>query len=63
MKRILVVDDDKYFTEDLVIFLELDGMNYDVVNSADKLFNMMGSIAKYDVVLLDIMFRKKLVRH
>ncbi|MBL4568083.1 MAG: response regulator transcription factor [Porticoccus sp.] len=57
-KRILIVDDDKYFTEDLSVFLEMEGMQADVINTADELFDRVNDLAAYDVVLLDIMFRK-----
>lgn len=58
MKRVLIVDDDKYFTEDLSIFLEMEDMRADVINTADELFARLNDLSIYDVVLLDVMFRK-----
>lgn len=58
MNKVLIVDDDKYFTDDLSIFLEMEGVKADVINQADELFSKVNGLSKYDVVLLDVMFRK-----
>lgn len=56
-KKLLVVDDDKYFTDDLKILLELDGYNVTVINNSEDLFSEIESMHKWDYLILDLMFR------
>lgn len=57
-KRVLIFDDDLYFTEDLADLLAIEGVGSTVANSADDVFMLIDSISNYDAVFLDIMARR-----
>jgi len=58
MKKILVIDDDKFFTEDIEMLLDFEDIPTEIVNSSDELFDRLPNISDYSSILLDIMFRR-----
>tara|TARA_B100001059_G_C17827875_1_gene582634 strand:+ start:2408 stop:2785 length:378 start_codon:yes stop_codon:yes gene_type:complete len=58
MKKILIVEDDKYFSSDLAELLEFEGIDSIVKNSADEFWPELNNLDSYDAILLDIMMRK-----
>ena len=58
MSKLLILDDDRYFTEDLSDFLQMEGYQVVTINTSDELHPMLGAMATYKAVILDIMMRK-----
>jgi DNA-binding response OmpR family regulator len=58
MKKILIVEDDKYFSADLAELLEFEGITSVVKNTADEFWNELDNLDQYNAILLDIMMRK-----
>lgn len=58
MKRVLIVEDDKYFSSDLAELLEFEGVQSVVKNTADEFWSELEHLERYDAILLDIMMRK-----
>ena len=58
MKKVLVMDDDKYLTDDLKEFFEFEQIPIEVVNTADEMLEKLESVDSYQAVVLDIMMRK-----
>lgn len=58
MKTVLLVEDDRYISEDIKYFIEAADNKCDVYNTAEELFSNIDKLDLYDVVVLDIMMRK-----
>ncbi|WP_415906137.1 hypothetical protein ACMXYX_14095 [Neptuniibacter sp. QD72_48] len=57
MNKVLILDDDKFFAEDLSMLLDLEGIKSIVINSADQMYEMVQTLHDCDAVFLDIMLR------
>lgn len=57
-KKIAILDDDNLITDDLKIFLEMEGYSVDLYNNAEDFMPILNSINRYDYILLDLMLRK-----
>ena len=58
MKRILLIEDDRYLTDDLQYFIEDAGNKCKVYSTADQVMENFDSIEDYDIIVLDIMMMK-----
>lgn len=58
MKDVLVIDDDKYFTDDIKMFFEFDGLGCQIISDAGGYYENINKIDSYKCVVLDIMMRK-----
>ncbi|WP_462175169.1 response regulator [Pseudoalteromonas gelatinilytica] len=58
MKKVLIVEDDKYFSSDLAELLDFEDITSVVKNSADEFWPELDNLDEYDAILLDIMMRK-----
>lgn len=58
MKKVLLVEDDKFITDDLKFFIEAEGNQCEVLTSADQVIDNFGRINDFDRIVLDIMMRK-----
>lgn len=63
MKRILLVEDDKYLSDDLHFFITEAGHSCEVYHSADQFMTNIDKLGEFDKIILDIMMMKgKLIR-
>jgi DNA-binding response OmpR family regulator len=58
MKKILLIEDDRYLTDDLQYFIEDAGNKCKVYSTADQVMENFDSIEDYDIIVLDIMMMK-----
>lgn len=53
-KKLLIVDDEKDFSDSLKLYLEMEEYDVDVVNSADEALKFVNK-NKYDLIISDIL--------
>lgn len=58
MKKVLIIEDDRFEADDLQFFVKAEGHQCEVYNTATDVVNNLPEIGKYDVIVLDIMMRK-----
>lgn len=58
MKKVLLIEDDKFIIGDLKFFIEAEGNQCEVLTSADQVIDSLGRINDFDCIVLDIMMRK-----
>ena len=58
MARILIIEDDKYLTDDLRFFIEGAGHTCEVYRYADDVIENLDTFGQYDLIILDIMMMR-----
>ena len=58
MKKVLVIEDDRFITDDLRFFIEAEGNQCELYTSASEVVENLAEFGKYDLIVLDIMMRK-----
>lgn len=57
-KNVLIIEDDKFLTNDLELILEVSNTSTKIINDVDKLISIK-NFDIYDCIFLDIMMRTK----
>ena len=58
MKKVLVIEDDRFITDDLLFFIEAEGNQCELYTRASEVVENLSELGKYDLIVLDIMMRK-----
>ena len=58
MSTVLLIEDDRFLIEDLKTFIEFEGHTCDAFPEPDEVIENLEALAKYDVIVLDIMMAR-----
>ncbi len=58
MSTVLLIEDDRFLIEDLKTFIEFEGHTCDAFPGPDEVIENLDHLAKYDVIVLDIMMAR-----
>ena len=53
--KILLIEDDDFFSSDIKFILEDEGHEVDVIDDSDTVIDRIGTLKGYDIIILDIM--------
>ena len=58
MSNVLLIEDDRFLIEDLKSFIEFEGHSCSEFTGPDQVIENIDHLAKYDVIVLDIMMAR-----
>lgn len=58
MAKVLLIEDDSYYREDLLYFLENAGHDCTAIRGVAEFFELVETVNQYDYVILDLMMRR-----
>jgi CheY-like chemotaxis protein len=58
MKKVLLIEDDRFLIDDLRTFIEFEGYGCEVYTGPDEVLDNLNGLAEFDVVILDIMMSR-----
>jgi len=58
MKKVLVIEDDRFIIDDLRFFIEEEGNQCELYTRASEVVENLSKLGEYDLIVLDIMMRK-----
>tara|TARA_S200000501_G_C20794426_1_gene731098 strand:+ start:443 stop:832 length:390 start_codon:yes stop_codon:yes gene_type:complete len=58
MSKVLLIEDDRFLIDDLRTFIEYEGHECTIFKGPDEVMDHMSDVARFDVVILDIMMSR-----